>query len=40
LGSGAFSGADLTEIKVPYDSVDTYKAAEGWSDYIDIIQAI
>lgn len=28
---------DLTSIIVPYGCVETYKAAEGWKDYADII---
>jgi hypothetical protein len=30
----------LTAIKVPASSVDAYKAADGWSEYADIIVAI
>ena len=41
LGGKAFEGCrSLTAIYVPAASVDTYKAASGWSDYADIIQAI
>ena len=41
LGSSVFSGthANLV-IYVPAESVDTYKAASGWSTYADKIQAI
>ena len=36
-----FNGCDvLTAIYVPAGRVDTYKAAGGWSDYADKIQAI
>ena len=41
LGTGALSGANTNlVIKVPSASVDTYKAASGWSDYASKIQAI
>jgi hypothetical protein len=41
LGNSVFSGPinNLT-IYVPAESVDTYKAASGWSDYASKIQAI
>ena len=41
LGSGVFSSthADLV-IYVPAESVETYKAASGWSTYASRIQAI
>lgn len=46
LGDGAFKYynngekilPNLTAIYVPEESVDVYKAAEGWSDYASIIQ--
>ena len=28
----------LTEIQVPFASVNAYKAASGWSEYADIIK--
>ena len=40
LGTGVFKNCPLTEIKVPASSVDAYKAADGWSEYADIIVAI
>ena len=33
LGRSAFSGANITKIYVPRNSVEAYKAAEYWSDY-------
>lgn len=33
-------GCHPTHIYVPYQSVDTYKAASGWSNYASIIEAI
>lgn len=35
-----FGGSGLTAIFVPTESVDTYKAASGWSTFASIIQAI
>ena len=41
LGGSTFYGTDANlTIYVPAESVDTYKAASGWSDYADKIQAI
>lgn len=41
LGSGVFSGTSQNlVIYVPAESVDTYKAASGWSSYASRIQAI
>ena len=41
VGEYLFAGSENpTEIKVPASSVDAYKAADGWSDYADIIVAI
>ena len=40
LISGSFNGTNECPIYVPSDSVDAYKAASGWSDYADRIQAI
>jgi hypothetical protein len=41
LGSSALSGTNTNlVIKVPSASVNTYKAASGWSDYASKIQAI
>ena len=37
---GFLSNMNLTAIYVPADAVDTYKAAEGWKEHADIIQAI
>jgi hypothetical protein len=37
LGTEAFDGCNLTNIYVFSDLVDTYKGAENWSDYADII---
>ena len=39
LGSSAFNNTSCP-IYVPPESVDTYKAADGWSDYASRIQAI
>ena len=40
-GSSAFSDLDnLSNIYVPAEAVDAYKAASGWSDYADLISAI
>lgn len=35
-----FVNVDLTAIQVPASSIDAYKAADGWSEYADIIVAI
>lgn len=40
LGSGVFAISDNVVIYVPAASVDAYKAAQGWSEYADRIQAI
>ena len=41
LGTNVFKGANSNlRIYVPSTSVDTYKAASGWSDYASRIQAI
>ena len=40
IGGGMFEDTNSCPIYVPAESVDTYKAAEGWSDYADRIQAI
>ena len=41
LGSAAFFGLPITYgIYVPSESVETYKAASGWSDYASSIQPI
>ena len=40
LGSGVFAISDNVVIYVPAASVDTYKTAQGWSEYADRIQAI
>ena len=41
LGNGVFSGTSQNlVIYVPAESVDTYKAASGWSTYSSKIQAI
>ena len=41
LGEGAFFDcASGIKIYVPSESVNTYKAANGWSDYASIIEAI
>lgn len=37
INSGAFSTFGLSRINVPYGAEDVYKAAEGWSEYADII---
>ncbi len=36
--STTFVGTDNYVIYVPKGCTETYKAAEGWSDYADIIQ--
>ena len=40
IGTNAFKSTTLANIYVPYDVVDTYKAASGWSTYAAKIQAI
>ena len=40
LGSDAFDNSGIQTIYVPSASVDTYKAANGWKNYADKIQAI
>ena len=40
IGDGVFYGTNDCPIYVPASSVDTYKAAEGWSGYASRIQAI
>lgn len=40
LGNDAFSDTNNCPIMVPAGSVDTYKAASGWSSYASRIQAI
>lgn len=40
LGSGAFNYTNDCPIYVPSESVETYKAASGWSGYASRIQAI
>lgn len=41
LGNGVFSGTSQNlVIYVPAESVETYKAASGWSSYASRIQAI
>ena len=40
IGASAFTSTTLGTIYVPYDVVDTYKAASGWSTYAAKIQAI
>ena len=40
FGNDAFIGTQLSAIYVDPDSVDLYKAASGWSNYANIIQAI
>lgn len=40
LQSNAFSNTNNCPIYVPAESVETYKAASGWSDYASRIQAI
>lgn len=40
LGSGAFNDTNNCPIYVPAESVDAYKAAEGWSEYAARIQAM
>lgn len=40
LAEYAFQGAMFTSIFVPSESVDAYKAAEGWSSHASVIKAI
>ena len=40
LGESAFDNTNDCSIYVPSESVETYKAASGWSDYSSRIQAI
>lgn len=40
LDSGVFNNTNNCPIYVPAESVETYKAASGWSNYADRIQAI
>jgi len=40
LSTDAFNSTNNCPIYVPCDSVDTYKAASGWSTYASRIQAI
>jgi hypothetical protein len=40
LGSDAFGYTNDCPIYVPSESVETYKSAEGWSEYASRIQAI
>ena len=41
FGSGILNGCPaLTTIYVPAESVDAYKAADGWKDYASKIKAI
>ena len=40
LGSGVFSYTNNAPIYVPAGAVETYKAADGWSNYADRISAI
>jgi hypothetical protein len=40
LGEGVFENTDKCSIYVPAASVDTYKGAEGWSEYESRIEAI
>ena len=40
LGSNAFSSTNNSPIYVPASSLDTYKAASGWSNYASRIQPI
>ena len=41
LGNAVFDGDNmLTAINVPAESVDAYKAADGWKDYASIIKPI
>lgn len=40
LGYDVFDTSSLAAIRVPDDAVDTYKAANGWSDYSDLIISV
>jgi hypothetical protein len=40
MGTGSINGTSLTAIYVPAESVEAYKAADGWSTYANLIQAI
>ena len=41
IGDAVFDGDNmLTAINVPAESVDAYKAADGWKDYASIIKPI
>lgn len=40
LGNNVFSGVSSLTIKVPANSVNTYKTASGWSNYASHIEAI
>lgn len=40
LGYDVFDTSSLAAIRVPDDAVDTYKSAEGWSDYSDLIISV
>lgn len=40
LGNYIFYNTPIEHIYVPSESVDTYKAASGWSEYASIIEAI
>ena len=41
IGDAVFDGDNmLTEINVPAESVDAYKAADGWKDYASLIKPI
>jgi len=40
LGTNVFGNVNNFRIYVPSGSVDTYKAASGWSTYASKIQAI
>ncbi|MBP5797844.1 MAG: leucine-rich repeat domain-containing protein [Bacteroidales bacterium] len=38
--AGTFEGAALTAIYVPAESLESYRSADGWCDYADIIQPL
>ena len=38
--NGVFDGCPIQAIKVPAESVDSYKSAEGWKNYADLIAGI
>lgn len=40
VGRDAFNSSYLSTIYVPDESVETYKTAEGWSDYADLIKPL